>query len=205
MSDQTKTKLGFAPNKQAAAARCELTYGIVDAAQKAGCAAFRANGNVQCDELLDWIAENGTDDQESPDYHVERAKKTRAERMIKELALEEARKKLIAEESIRTVITRHVSVAKSRFLLLGASIAPRAQLKLGLTKEQADWLQEQIENECKAVAETLASTQWSDAQEPEPIKKPAAKKRRVAPKRKAKAKAKTKAKPKRKAAKGSKA
>jgi hypothetical protein len=188
-------KLGFAANKQAAAARCAISIESVDSAQKAGCTAFRSNGNVQCDELLQWISKNPESTNLPPvDFKVERALKTRAERQLKEIQRDQVRGDLIHIDAIRAGWTRHVAKAKSQLLSFGASVSPLAMVKFGLSKTNADELQKLIDARSRSIAENFAASPWTIETTPTtPTKSKRKPKSKAKPKPKAKTTTRTKA------------
>jgi hypothetical protein len=96
-------KLGIALNMDGAAARTNLGRDKVKLARDRGCTAFHASGRVDCDALLDFVANNAqlfaTDD-DKPNLDLEEALTARVNRKIREEKLLEIRKRVIARVEV---------------------------------------------------------------------------------------------------------
>ena len=84
--DKRSKKHRIAASMGAAAAITKLPMPTIKAAKRAGCDAFNPQGSVDCDRLLEWLADNPqlAPDTGEPIFELERARKTAAERKIKE-------------------------------------------------------------------------------------------------------------------------
>jgi len=76
----------IAASMQAAASILKLPLSAIRVAKRAGCDAFAARGSVNCDRLLEWLAENpqAVPKTGEPNFELERARKTKVERQIRE-------------------------------------------------------------------------------------------------------------------------
>lgn len=119
---------------------------VIQAAKDKGCRAFKANGNIDCEELTDFVAENA--DTSNADHVIDpRVQKawqmfesrmsTRQKRLI-------AGKKLIPIEAVRTDWTRNVVACKMKFYNAENTISVEAGMKLGLRQDQITTLKEII-------------------------------------------------------------
>jgi hypothetical protein len=107
MKTKSKTKpkpkkLGVAMNASAAAARTGLSLAQIKAAKAGGCDAFKPNGRINCDELLDWMRlhPDVLEMHGQLDKHVEEALRIRVDRLTREVRLAVLQKKFISRDEV---------------------------------------------------------------------------------------------------------
>lgn len=113
-------KLGTAKNMTAAANLTALKEATVQAARDAGCPAFKANGNVNCDELLRYVSEhpdllNEEEDAGELSKAREEVLRIRADRKMREHKLKVAKDKVISRAEIATRL-QNVGMAQRQIL-----------------------------------------------------------------------------------------
>jgi hypothetical protein len=95
-------KLGIALNMDGAAARTKLDRDKVKTARDHGCQAFHPSGRVDCDALLDFVANNPQifEASDKPNLALEEALTARVNRKIREEKLLEIRKKVASRAEL---------------------------------------------------------------------------------------------------------
>ena len=155
-------KLGIAPTMAAAASITGLAPEIVSAAKEAGCEAFRSRGDVNCDVLMQWLAEHPEIAAETGVINkpLEEALKIRAERQTKEHKLAELKRKVIPIDEVKRTYTRSVLAAKSKLLSSDKAIGMKAKLRLGITEDQLTKLSEIVIEEHREIAREMSKGEW---------------------------------------------
>jgi hypothetical protein len=139
----TKKELGTVSNLSAAEARTRLTRSTIVRCRDAGCEAFKPNGRIDCDALLKF-AETLPDlaDDDAVDYGLERAKKMRAERNLKEVQVAKLRGTLIDREKYVRFFTASILSCKFKLTDARFAIGSEMKMRLALTDEHTIELQE---------------------------------------------------------------
>lgn len=119
MKPKKKPKRRLAATMQSAVSITGLSLEVVRNSKKAGCDAFKVNGNVDCDRLIEWLTEHKgilETSGDSPSFELERALKTRAERKLKEHDLELKQRNSIPTTEVRSVLVRSLFAFKKRLM-----------------------------------------------------------------------------------------
>jgi hypothetical protein len=122
------SKLGIAATLKAAASVCGISRRVVQAAKNQGCAATRSDGRVDCDGLVEWLAQHPetlaiAGQALSRDEEV--VLKIRAERKIKEHTLKEREGKFIPIDEAKKAIGDMIANAKKVLLPGPMALAPQ--------------------------------------------------------------------------------
>lgn len=162
MKKSKPKKLGAAKTLRAAAGRTGLPPHVIQGAKDAGCPAFRSNGTVDCDELVEFVASQppSTATDSEPDYYVERARDIRANRMLKEQRLAERSKELVPRERLRSAWYRNVISCKTKFYNSETGITTEATMRLGLNAEQMSMLKEIVMKHQRIAIRELNVGEW---------------------------------------------
>lgn len=158
-------KLGIAPSMRAAMSKTKLPMQVLQAAKAAGCSAFKGNQTVNCDELLEFVV-TMPQDEEAPDYYVERAKDIRANRLLKEQKLREREKLVWPIEKIRQAWTRNVIACKTKFAIVENAVAVEAAMRLNLTADQVNAIKEIHAKHNRAAMKELFAGEWGKTECP---------------------------------------
>jgi hypothetical protein len=139
MKKRTKkstNKLGTATTLRACMVKTGLPLNAIKSAQAGACVAFKANGRIDCDELIEFIANHPPTDTDAPDYFTERALSMRADRKLKEQKLKE-REKLVVPVADVTRVWRTITIsAKMKMNSATAELASLLAMRLALSNEQ---------------------------------------------------------------------
>jgi hypothetical protein len=136
-SNLKTTKIGIATTVKAAMAMTHLPIGAIKSAQAAGSKAFKANGRIDCDMLMDDVAQlPAVATTQGVDYFTEKALAMRAERMLRESKLRERERDLLPRAEVERVIRTTIIAAKMKFYQAEDTIPVEAGMKLALTDEQ---------------------------------------------------------------------
>jgi hypothetical protein len=119
--DQTHPagSLGIAPNLGAAESRTGIPKSIIQECKRLGCEAFKANNNIDCDALLDFVRDNEQISEmleSGINVALEEALTMRAERLTKEEKLVRLRNKSIDLDSVVRLETEHVFNCKANLI-----------------------------------------------------------------------------------------
>jgi hypothetical protein len=155
-----KTSHNIAATLEAAAAQLKISTTVLKTAKAAGCKAFRANGNVDCDKLLEDLASQPAAKNDAPDYYLERAKDIRANRMLKEQKLREREKLVWPIEKIRQAWTRNVIACKTKLATSENAVAVEAAMRLNFTADQITALKEIHAKHNRAAMKELFAGEW---------------------------------------------
>lgn len=152
--------LGLAKTLKAAVGLTRLPLHIVQKIKDAGCKAFKANGTVDCDALMEAAsALPDTPDDEFPDYYVERAKRVRASRLLDEQKLRERDKLLWAIEVIRRGWFRNVITAKKKLYAAEHEISAQCALR-GFNAEQSSLVRDLVAKHNRGIVKELFAGEW---------------------------------------------
>jgi hypothetical protein len=147
-----------------AAARLSLPLGVLVMARAAGCAAFRQDGRVHLDTLVQWLADNPG---RLPDADAmvdklkwdAREKQARAE--MREHRLAVARREFIPAREMRLEFTRAVVDMKKRLLEGMRTNAQEICLHLAATEEQIAWAIQKAERRSREILTEFAKGEWA--------------------------------------------
>lgn len=143
---KTHKKPLLAKTLKAAASLSKLPVHVIQNAKNSGCQAFKANGTVEIEELLDWVCENPMPTQEDvPNLFVEKALDMRANRKLKEQRYREREKELRPIGEVRRSTFRNVVACKTKLYAAENTIAVEAGMKLSLTPIAIAMLREIIQ------------------------------------------------------------
>jgi hypothetical protein len=148
----------IAASMKAACSITGLAKDVVQTAKKAGCEAFLANGSVRCDDLIEWIAERPEileAANDSPNFELERALKTRAERRLKEHELDLRHGSVIPVDEVRRAVTQMVFSAKRKLL----AIPKRMSQRLAAETDAIE-IEERLNDELYDALESLSKGEW---------------------------------------------
>lgn len=145
-----------------AASKTGLEIEIVAAAKDAGCGAFRARGDVDCDALIAWLSEHPEIATSAGviNRNLEEALKIRADRMLKEHKLEVARRGVIPVDEMKRDATRTIVAAKSKMASSEKTFAMKAKMRFALSDEIIGGLVEILTEGHKEVQRELARGDW---------------------------------------------
>lgn len=159
-------KIGIAKTLKAAIAMTKLPLNAVQTAKDKGCSAFRANGTVDCDELLDFVLKMPQPTEAVPDYYLERALDIQANRKLKEQKFREREKLVWPIEKIRRDWTRNIIATKTKLTVAENSIATEAGMRLGLNTDQITTLREITMKHIRTAQKELHSGEWGKTECP---------------------------------------
>ncbi len=147
---------------RAASAVTSLSMLVISSAKKAGCPAFLANGSVNCDILIEWLAEHPEvlDVSDHPNFELERALKTRAERMLKEHELELRQRSVIPSVEVKRSVTQAVFGFKRKLLAI-----PKRVSQILAAESDAISIEERLNEEIYDAMESLSRGEWVEQQE----------------------------------------
>lgn len=117
---------------------------VIKSSQDAGCKAFKANGRVDVDMLVEFVA-TMPKVVNVADFQVEKALEKRAVRMLKEQEYAKRSGELRPITDIRKTWFRNTISCKSKLYSAENTIAVEAGMKLGLTPNQISSLREIIQ------------------------------------------------------------
>ena len=132
---------------RAAAAKLGFPVARIKAARDQGCPAFRDGGRIDLDELLVWLESHKPVEPETGEtfnLELERAKDTRAARLLKEEKLKKNRGEVFSRDEVLAAWTSLVITFKNGLQDSGNEIAVESQMKLGLSPETANAIREII-------------------------------------------------------------
>jgi hypothetical protein len=153
VSKTEKKKLGIAKTMKAASAITGISLSRVRSAAAHGCKAFRSNGTVDCEALVDFIA---TMPDEGPiDIDLEKARLMRANRMLKEQEHDERAKVLWPIEVVRQSVMRNVISCKTKLYNAENAIAVESGMRLNLTSDQVSTIVEIVRKNHRAAIKEM--------------------------------------------------
>jgi hypothetical protein len=158
-------KIGIATTLAAAATITGLSATTIQACKAAGCRAFQANGRIDCDALIEFAA-TLPDTGDAPDYALERAKKMRADRMLKEQQFKERDKMLWPIEKVRLGWARNVIACKTKMITAENSVSVEAGMRLNLTNQQMTTIKEIHIQHNRAALKELFNGEWGKVECP---------------------------------------
>lgn len=161
-----KPKRRIASTMAAAAAMTKLPMGEIRRAKASGCSAFKANGRIDCDLLVEFVATMPEVDGSEPDYFVERARDIRANRMLKEQKFQERGKLLWPIEKIKRAWARNVIATKTKLTVAENSIAVEAGMRLNLTPDQISAIKEITMKHIRAAQKEMHVGEWGKTECP---------------------------------------
>ena len=156
-------KLGTAKNIGAAVSITGLSETLIRLARDKGCQAIRANGNIQCDELIDYIAakpELRRIAEAIPDYKLEKALDLRESRLLKEQRRLKLAEKLVTAEEVIREWTRYIFAAKNKLRQAESALAAEAGMRLGLSSEQVAVIKEIHRTHSRRILNELHQGKW---------------------------------------------
>lgn len=155
-------RLGLAPNLAAAVSRTGIPKGIIQQCKNLGCTAFRANNNIDCDELLDF-AETNREIKKMLEGNVDMAYEValdkRAQRRTREHKLEILEGKHIALEDVEAVFTRFAFAWKNTLLGSKDALVLRQSAKTGA---DPNILGEEIGKTYSEVLDQISNADFTD-------------------------------------------
>lgn len=143
---------------RAASSITGLPFTTVQAAKRAGCDAFNPQGSVNCDRLIEWLADNKKILEQSgdnPNFEIERALKTRAERKLKEHDLELKRRNSIPTVEVRSVLVRSLFAFRRRLFEI-----PKRCAQSIAAESDSVLISERVEKELTEAMADLAKGDW---------------------------------------------
>ena len=144
------------PSMASAATTTGLPSATVKAAKEAGCSAFFRNGNVDCDELKKFVAENPGIGKEAMSFSEAERRDKQAVAEIRETKLAQMRRDLILADEMRRDFTRAIFAAKSKFLSLPARLSQRFALM-----DDAIEIEIELKREIIEALSELSKCEWA--------------------------------------------
>lgn len=156
-------RLGMASNYKAASVITGLPVAAIQAAKDSGCPAWKANGRIDCDALVTWMAEHQdvlAQFSDVPNIEVERALLVKARRLDLEQRTAQRGKTLVEIATVKREIGKMILSAKAQLMTNIDSIAAGAAMKLALTPEQVTDLRQIVSNHTLAALRELSKGEW---------------------------------------------
>lgn len=169
MSKKLRNKvIGFATTIQSASSKTGFPISVIKAAQSSGSEAFKTNGRIDCDRLIDAVGKLPKTKNASPvDYFVEKALGMKAKRQLDEQKLAERSKALRPIADIRRAWFRNVIACKTKLYSAENTIAVEAGMKLALTPTAIATLREIIQKHQRPAIRELHNGELGKVECPE--------------------------------------
>lgn len=160
-------KLGIAQTQQAAVSITRLPWQVVQAVKAAGSKAFKANGRIDCDLLMDDAAMLPPVEGAAVDFHTEKALDMRANRLLKTQKWEERAKLLRPIEEFKRAVFKNVIACKSKLYQAENTVAVEAGMRLNLTADQVAAIREIVTKHQRLAIKELHAGEFGRVECPE--------------------------------------
>jgi len=154
-----KSKRWIVPTMAAASGATGIPLEALKLAKASGCEAFSANSNVDCDELIKFLAANPKileDAGAAVNMQVEEALTARAERVMVEMRLAKIQEKLIPLDEAKRDLTRCIMELKRKAFAL-----PRRLAQIFALESDAINIEQRMISELHEIFSSTAKEKWA--------------------------------------------